>query len=275
MSKFVTGGSKSASVIGAVVQELDTAGNVVFQWNSIDHIGISDTNQDLTSTSIDYVHANAVELDADNNILISSRHLDEITKINRETGKIMWRLGGKGNQFSISTASGINDVPEFYMQHDIRRLPDGDISLFDDHNAHSPMNSRALEFVLDEVSKTATLVWEYRNSPDIFSGFMGNVQYLPNGNKVIGWGGSSSPNLTEVTADGTKVFELGFGGPYVSYRAFRFPWHGYPTWSPSLVIELSNNAPKLTVSWNGATDIIKYEVFGGNSPLKSRYGESL
>ncbi len=71
MEKFVTGGNPNATVTGAIIQELDTNGNVVFQWNSIDHIGISDTNQDLTAASIDYIHTNAVELDADNNILIS------------------------------------------------------------------------------------------------------------------------------------------------------------------------------------------------------------
>ena len=74
---------------------------------------------------------------------------------------------------------------------------------------------------------------------------MGNVQHLSNGNSVIGWGGLPTPNLTEVEPNGTKVFELGFDAPYVSYRAFRFPWHGYPTWAPSLVTELVNNSLKV------------------------------
>lgn len=266
MSQIAPGGNQNAIVIGAVIQEIDTQGNVVFQWNSFDHIPITDTNRDLTTSRIDYVHSNAIDLDKDGNILLSSRHLDEITKINRQTGDIIWRLGGKANQFAFSTAPGISDTPYFYMQHDIRRLPNGDISLFDNHNDHTPMNSRALEFSLDEQNKTATLVWEYRNDPDVFSGFMGNVQHLPNGNILIGWGGVSSPNVTEIKPDGTKLFEMGFDSPYVNYRAFRFPWHGYPTWAPVLVLQSAEGSVTLTFSWNGATDVSKYWVYGGNSP---------
>ncbi len=60
---------------------------------------------------------------------MSGRHLDEITKINHNTGDLIWRLGGKANQFNIYwPARGISDVLEFYKQHDIRRLPNGDIS---------------------------------------------------------------------------------------------------------------------------------------------------
>ncbi len=265
MSQVVPGGNPNATVVGSIIQEIDTDGNVVFQWNSFDHIPITDTNQDMTAATVDYMHSNAIEQDNDGNILLSNRHLDEVTKINHQTGDIIWRLGGKENQFAISAASGINDVPEFYMQHDIRRLPNGDITLFDNHNNHSPMNSRALEYSLDEVNKTATLVWEFRNTPDVFNGFMGNVQHLSNGNIMIGWGGVSSPNITEIKPDGTKVLELGFDTPYVNYRSFRFQWHGYPTWAPALVIQPEGGSIKLTFSWNGATDIAKYDIYGGNT----------
>ena len=55
----------------------------------------------LAATIIDYCHTNAIEQDNDGNILISSRNMDEITKINRITGQIIWRLGGKNNQFEF------------------------------------------------------------------------------------------------------------------------------------------------------------------------------
>jgi hypothetical protein len=266
MSQLVSGGDPNATVIGSIIQELDPDGNVVFQWNSFDYLPITDSDRDLTAKTIDYVHTNALELDNDGNILLSGRHLDEITKIDHSTGDVIWRLGGKANQFTFLAGPGISDVLEFYKQHDIRRLPNGDISLFDDHNDHPPLNSRALEYTLDETNKTATLVWEYRNTPDVFSAYMGSVQRLPNGNFVIGWGGLSNPNVTEVKPDGTKVFELGFDTPYVNYRAFRFPWHGYPTWAPTLVAQPGLHSTRLTFSWNGATEIEKYEVYGGNSP---------
>ena len=34
-------------------------------------------------------------------LMISSRHLNEITKISRTTGDIIWRFGGKNNQFTF------------------------------------------------------------------------------------------------------------------------------------------------------------------------------
>jgi len=93
MDTVVPGGDSNAVVVGQIIQEQDENRNVVFQWRSWDHYKIIDATYDieLTDTLIDYVHANALEVDLDENILISSRHLDEITKIDRQTGNTIWR----------------------------------------------------------------------------------------------------------------------------------------------------------------------------------------
>jgi hypothetical protein len=219
MSQIVQGGSPSATVIGLIIQELDQDKNVVFQWRSWDHFKITDaTHQDLLASTIDYVHGNALELDNDGNILLSSRYMDEITKINRLTGDIMWRMGGKNNQFTF-----INDPIGFSHQHAIRRLPNGNITLFDNGNFHSPPFSRAVEYQLDEQNKTVTLVWQFRNSPDNYGYAQGYTQRLDDGNTLIGWG-LSNPTLTEVRPDGTKALELNLPIGSYSYRAFRFAW---------------------------------------------------
>ena len=93
----------------------------------------------------------------DGTLLLSSRHLDEIMKIDRQTGDIIWRWGGKNNEFTF-----VDDTRGFSHQHAVRRIPNGDVTLFDNGNFHSPPFSRALEYRLDELGKTATLVWEYR-----------------------------------------------------------------------------------------------------------------
>ncbi|HYN90185.1 MAG TPA: aryl-sulfate sulfotransferase, partial [Ardenticatenaceae bacterium] len=170
MSRIVPGGHPTATVIGLIIQELDTAKNVVFEWRSWDHFAITDTVAALTTETVDYVHGNAVELDSDGNLLLSSRHLNEITKINRETGDVIWRWGGKRNQFVFS-----NDEP-FVYQHDVRRLPNGNITLFDNRTLETPEYSRAVEYHLDEERKVVTLVREYRNTPDTYSQAMGNAQ---------------------------------------------------------------------------------------------------
>ena len=60
-----------------------------------------------------------------NHFLISSRNLDEITKIHRITGDIIWRWGGSQNEFNF-----INDYP-FTGQHTIRSLGNNRYLLFD------------------------------------------------------------------------------------------------------------------------------------------------
>jgi len=273
MSKIIPGGDPNATVIGLVIQELDVDGNVVFQWRSWDHIPITDSMADLTQSTVDYVHGNAIELDYDGNLLISSRALDEITKIDRQSGQIIWRLGGKQNQFDF-----INDPEPFFDQHDIRRLPNGNITIFDNRSGPESTYSRAVEYKLDENSKIATLVWEYKGSS--MSPAMGNAQRLANNNTMIGWG-SMYPTLTEVASDGNVAFELSFvpnENPIRvrnSYRAFRFDWNGDPATTPLLMAR--NETPGVTslyYSWNGATDIGHYLVYGGEDPDKLMLLES-
>jgi len=102
MSQIVPGGNPHAIVLGDHVQELDGSKNVVFEWRCWDHFNVTDAiYEDLTAATIDMVHMNAIDVDNDGNILVSSRNLSEITKINRETGEIMWRLGGVNNEFTF------------------------------------------------------------------------------------------------------------------------------------------------------------------------------
>ncbi len=216
MSVIVPGGNPNAIVIGLIIQEIDENKNVVFQWRSWDHFDITDAiYENLLAATVDCVHGNAIELDNDGNLMISSRHLNEITKINRTTGQIIWRLGGVNNEFTF-----VNDTIPFHYQHDIRRISNGNITLFDNGNFRTPLQSRALEYNLDEENKIATLVWKYVNTPVTYGPFMGSVQRLKNGNTLIGWGGTN-PTLTEVTPQGTIALQMTLPTGIFSYRAFK------------------------------------------------------
>ena len=216
MSQVVPGGNPNATVIGLIIQELDENKNVVFQWRSWDHFILTDApHVDYTAEVVDYVHGNAIELDTDGNLMISTRHFSEITKISRTTGNIIWRLGGPHNQFTF-----VNDPAGFSYQHDIRRLANGNITLYDNGNYHSPPFSRAVEYKLDEVNKVATLIWQFRRTPDIFGFAMGNAQRLHNGNTLISWG-ATSPTITEVRPDGTIALEISLPQNEYTYRTFK------------------------------------------------------
>ena len=252
MSKIVSGGDTNATVYGKVIQELDENKNVIFQWRSFDHYKITDATYDinLLDTAIDYAHTNAIELDNDGNILISNRHMDEITKIDRATGDIIWRLGGKNNEFNF-----MNDSIGFSHQHDIRRISNGDITLFDNGNLHwSQMATRVLEYKLDEINKIAELVWQFRNTPDEITNAMGNIQRLEDGNSIIGWG-SGRPSVTEITPNGLKEFELSLPENEFSYRAFRFMLDSsyYKLFIPSLEAPENNTLipdTAITLHWS-------------------------
>ncbi|NUN70864.1 MAG: aryl-sulfate sulfotransferase [Bacteroidetes bacterium] len=244
MSAIVPGGKTNVTVVGNNVQEIDPAGNVVFEWKCWDHMKISDAvRENLTAQTIDFVHMNAIELDLDGNILISSRHQSEITKIDRKTGRVMWRFGGKNNQFTY-----LNDPlggPSY--QHDIRVLPNGNYTMLDNGNFHSPSLTRAVEYSLDTAARTAQLVWQYRHVPDRYTWWMGNAQRLANGNTLINWADQSLPKVTEVTPAGVKVLEMDFVKAAHSYRVFKFPWKGKGK-QPELYLEAGSN--KITLLFN-------------------------
>ena len=220
MDTVVPGGYPQAVVIGLVIQELDASKEVVFQWRSWDHFQITDASGyvDLHDSIIDYVHGNSIEIVSDTNLLLSCRNMNEITNINRITGEIIWRLGGKNNMFNM-----INFTDTFCMQHSIRLMPDSvNLSLFDNGNCHEPEPySSAVEYHPDETSMTIEMVDQIRNDPDIFGVFMGHAQRLQNGCTIIGWG-YGMPGVSEYDGEGNKLLEISF--PYANYRAFKYSW---------------------------------------------------
>jgi hypothetical protein len=267
MSKIVLGGRPDATVTGLIIQEMDPSHNVIFEWRSWDHFSFADTTAGLLDQKIDLIHGNSVALTADGNLLLSSRNLSEITKIDLETGDIMWRFGGRANMFKFLNGQG------FAYQHDVAVLPNGDITLFDNQGTpENPAPSRGVEYRLDETNMTATEVWNFAHTPGVLATFMGSAQRLPNGNVFLSWGApftrKGTPyvytSMTEVTPDYRTQFEFAFDQPYVSYRAFIFPWRGFPDALPALVSKLDGAELTLGYSWNGATNVSGWRLYGGS-----------
>ncbi|NQT26974.1 aryl-sulfate sulfotransferase [candidate division KSB1 bacterium] len=266
MSGIVEGGQTNVLIHESAIQGFSPEGELIFQWRPWDHFDIRDIDfyeDRLTSNSIRFPHMNAIDEDDDGHLLLSSRHLHEVTKIHRETGEIIWRLGGAHNQFTF-----INDpLNGFSAQHDIRSLGEGHYTLFDNGNMHNPPQTRAVEYVLDTLNMTATLIWEYLSpGANGFSYFMGNVQRLPNENTLINWAvGSQFPILTEVTPEGEVAFEMWFEQGYNVYRVYRFPWNGVAL-TPYLVAEPHEEAVALIFNQFGDQDVDYYRIYGGTSP---------
>lgn len=259
-------GPREGWMLGGRVQEVDVAtGRVLLDWDALDEIDLSETFQKVAekgngsgvspATPFDPIHLNSVEADGDTALLVSARHTHAIYAIDRSSGRLLWRLGGRRSDF---------DVPEdaaFAWQHDARRQADGRITMFDNHKKSGDGVSSGLSLVLDEEARTVAVDRRYTFRKH-FGGAMGGTQVLPSGNVLVGWG--LDPAITEFTADGTAIFDADLGGP--SYRAYRDPWSATPSAPPDVAALPDGDGIRVYMSWNGATDVAGWQVLTGSSP---------
>ncbi len=261
MSQYVDGGRTNAIVRETVLQEFSSDDSLLYQWSAWKHFDIRDihsTEDPLTGAYIRFPHMNSVDVDDDGHIILSSRHLSEVTKIHRQTREIIWRLGGEHSDFTFIGDS----LNGFSMQHDVRALGNGHYTLFDNSNWRTPSIPRAVEYELDTLNMTATLVWEYPEKPGFTAPYMGNVQQLPNKNRLINW---AVNKITEVRPDGEKAFEMSFWDNYHCYRAFRFQWDGMSL-VPYLIAESHREAVVLIFNKFGDPNVDYYKIYGDTSP---------
>jgi hypothetical protein len=252
------GGLRNGVVIGGIVQELALpSGRVLFEWRSLDHVPISETYAGVSlHAPFDYFHVNSVELDSDGDLLVSARNTWAIYKIDRGSGDVVWRLGGKRSDFAMAPHAS------FAWQHDARHHDGHLVSLFDD-GAAPPVEprSRGLVLALDLKRMRATLQRAYVHSPSTLAHALGNMQLLPNGNVLVGWG--TSPYVTEYTAGGRVVLDLKLAHGGQNYRALKLPWSGRPTDVPAIGVRQRQGTTFVFASWNGATDVATWQLSTG------------
>ncbi|MGH3329850.1 MAG: aryl-sulfate sulfotransferase [Nocardioidaceae bacterium] len=237
----------------AVIQEVDAAGSVVFEWRSDQLVDESVVVVDpTTNRGKDYAHINSVAVMQDGDILASFRHLSSVLKIARtahdgfEVGDIVWRLGGRNSDFTF-----VDDPHPGgpCAQHTASELPNGNILIFDNGsggfagdmciNPDDPAGpavgrtlTRVTEYDLGEVDndaqtpETATLVWDYEPAGR-FGFFAGSAERLANGNTLVGWASVRAAVSTEVDSESNVVWELKDAADeqsplYSTYRASKF-----------------------------------------------------
>jgi hypothetical protein len=241
----------------SVIQELDDDGDVVFEWNSADHIDPDTETVLRLGANGDYAHINSVQKMADGHFLASFRHTSSVMKIARfadqgfAPGEVMWRLGGK--------LSDIEFVDDPYpggpcAQHTAYETGTGTIVIFDNGSwrafGDNPLCvdpedrtgpsverpfSRVTEYAVDAAAGTATLEWSYEQVMDDADGnptrmgaiFAGSAIRLANGNTLVNWAPDRRAVATEVTPEGNIAWQVSDTHPtiserFFSYRAFRF-----------------------------------------------------
>jgi hypothetical protein len=254
------GASAGGKLIEGVFQEIDLAtGKVLLDWHSSDHVDPGESYMPATD-AWDYFHLNSAGVDQEGDLLVSARHTSAIYKLDRKTGKVIWHLGGKKNEFVLGQGAA------FAFQHDARSHPKGLLSLFDNGAASADTavesTSRAIVLALDTNAMTASLAQAFPNPHGSLSTAMGDMQLLPNGGWFIGWGTASE--LTEFSPSGAVRFDARFSGGSQSYRAFRYPWTGAPKGRPDAAASRNTNGTlDVFASWNGATEVSHWQVRGG------------
>jgi len=264
MDLSAVGGPVDGGVWDGIVQEVDIeTGKVLFEWHSLEHVRLDESYvepPDDPAYLYDYFHINSIDVDNDNNLLISARNTWGVYKVERNTGEVLWRLGGRKSDFEMGYGT------RTAFQHDARRHEDGTITVFD-NGAHPQVHqqSRAILVELDEEEMSATLLRAYSSPEGLLATSQGNAQLLPDADVFVGWG--SQPFISEFSYDGELLLNARFPPDGESYRAFRFPWSGQPTDEPAVAVERGpHDKVRLYASWNGATEVESWEVLAGPRP---------
>jgi hypothetical protein len=252
------GGPAGGTAVDCAVQEVDIhTGLVMWEWRALGHVDVSQSYSKAPTNSggyYDYFHLNSAQVLNEGNVVISARNTWGVYDISGKDGHIVWQVGGKKSTFALGAGA------QFAYQHNALLLSSDTLSVFDDEGAPTVNAPSRGEIVkLDVHHKTATLDRQFVRSPGpLTTGSQGDLQSLPNGGWMVGWGGL--PNFTEFDAAGNVVYDAQLPAGF-SYRVYRLPWAGQPLTPPALAVK----GATAYASWNGATTVASWQLLTGSS----------
>ncbi len=210
--------SSTASITDCIIVELNSANQIVWQWDTAQHVDIATGNVNWRNAYPDVVHMNSIQYDGNGGIIFSARHLDAVYRIEMATGEISWKLGGTPTGQSLAVV-GDDEAQLFSGQHDPRLLPDGSLTVHD-NGSRAARPPRALRFTIDTGTTTATEIESVTDARVPASPYEGSVEKLPGGDWVADWGGSHF--TTELNEQGQPQLTITYPD-FVSYRAADVP----------------------------------------------------
>jgi hypothetical protein len=231
----------TTTVTGDSLVDVDPNGNVTWAWSTFDHFDIDYHPYGFP----DWTHSNAVIYSGtDGNLLLSSRNVSWITKIDyrngQGTGDVLWRLGPNGDFDLVGSLIAPNPGPSdwFYNQHFpvfLSTVTAGffRLGVWDNGNTRPDPNtglpcgtagaaacySRGVMFQINEAARTALITFD--DKLPLFAACCGNIGVLGKGDVELGAG--LAGQVLEVTPSGLQtVWQLNFENQF-AYRAFRIP----------------------------------------------------
>lgn len=209
-------GVEQTKLIGDGISIFSPQGETLWNWSTFEHLDllVKDTTniwRDIfDADATEWAWANSLKQDIDGHYIISFRALNQVAKVNAQTGAIIWILGENGT-FDLA------DEDLFLQQHDCIVTPEGTYLLFDNGNYNAPI-SRAIEYRIDEANKTAAVVWKHQLPSEYFSIFTGSVDRTPNNNTLIGSGFVGE--VFEVNPQNEVVWQANTGGYFYRVKYF-------------------------------------------------------
>lgn len=255
------GGPRRAHALESIIQEVDVvSGRLLMEWRSLDHVALEESYR-REFAPFDYLHVNSIEVLPGGDLLICARNTWAAYKLDRRTGAVVWRLGGKRSDFAMGRGS------QFAWAHDARWLGAGRMSIFDDGfdgRTKSHAFSRALVLDVDLTARRVRLAHSYASPSRLLTSSMGNAQLLPDGHLFVGFG--NDPYSTEFAPDGRVVANLEMPEGQHSYRAYRLAWQALGEGRPAAAVRARRDGRlRLYASWNGATEVARWRVLASSA----------
>jgi hypothetical protein len=254
---------RTAVVLDSVVQEIDIrTGLAMWEWQSLGHVPFAESRLGAPKNAgapYDYFHVDSLQPLSSGSLMICARNVWGVYAIARHTGQIAWRLGTRRSSLQMGSSA------RFGWPEEAQMLPGGQLALYDG-GAKSTSSPRGEVLDLEWSKKTASLATGGQLQRSVGSprgAGQGNLAPLPGGNWLVGFGGL--PNFTEFNSEGNVIYDAQFPASEVGYRMFREPWQGQPSAPPNLVANTSGSGTTTYVSWNGATDVASWRLYGGSS----------
>lgn len=185
------------------------AGTVVKRWSAFDHLDwrTERGRESTRSNAGNWLHGNGIQYGPRGNVVMSLRNINQVISIAPDFQSVEWRMGGDNPTLAVP------DDDRFFGQHYVSEPRPNRLLVYDNgferpgctDPPNPPCYTRAVEYLIDPVGKTATKVWEYRHSPNIYAALVGSARRLANGNTVVLFGMSvqnqSSGPITAVEVD--------------------------------------------------------------------------
>ena len=166
-------------VLDGEIQEVTPQGDVVWRWNSAEHVEPEETPErwwkklrgnphpdPLGRARYDTFHLNSIE-PWGGQYVISSRHTDRVYGISRRSGEVLWTFGGIKGPNSLEL---VGEDPEASYplagNHDAR-IVDGNVLTVHDNGtnlANRKRPPRLVRYRLDLEQRTATFLSEVRDT---------------------------------------------------------------------------------------------------------------